>query len=276
MTFLYLIFFSAFNFAQVGTTADSLGGAGVAHAHPTESALLNPAGLAFFSDAYFAGIYRYGKSTLGGTRQYNAVIADADEENLFVGSVAYRQVDYDDVPGGEIQEKEFVANAAYRLPSLAIGLRGYKKQTDVFGAKVDQYNSDLGIHWISTDHLAFGITQTGMFSTKNYQYPLGVLPATTLGGMFAISELFSIFADFSYAYNQNPNDRFVHAVGLSLQHLEFLRINVGGRFDDRSGETSYTAGLQFHGPRLKVGYAYQKEVRKELGEMHTFDISVNL
>jgi hypothetical protein len=276
MSFFILILFSVFNHAQVGSTSDSLGGVGAALANPTEASFINPAGLAFFSGGYFSGGYRSGKSDFGDYRQMSVVMADASEENLFSGSLAYRQKDFDFTPSIDLQEKDFIATAAYRRPSLAIGIRGYKKQTELVGENIDQYNGDLGLQWMSTEHFTVGITQSGMWSTKAVEQPFGVLPSTTVGAMFVIPQLAMLIADFSYAYTQNPNDRLVHSVGLSLQHIEFVSINTGLRMDDRSGETTMTAGLQFVGPRLKAGYAYQKEVRKELGEVHTFDISINL
>lgn len=278
MSFLYILFLAQFNFAQVGSTADALGGAGVANPLATESAFLNPAGLGFFSDVQAMGAFRTGKSTLGDFRQYNAVIADANPANLFVGSIAYRQKDYDLNPTGDVEEKEMLVNAAYRLrPDLALGLRGYKKQTDFLGAKQDEINGDFGIHWVPKDNWAVGFTQYSMFSTRdNLLFPLGLLPMSTLGVQYVMSEFFSLNADLSYAYKQNAENRFGHAVGVSFMHVEYFRINFGGRFDDRAGETAYTAGFQFYGPNLKVGYAYQKEVRQELGEVHTFDISLNL
>lgn len=276
MSFIFLILFSLFNHAQVGSTSDSLGGVGAAIAHPTEASFINPAGLAFFSGAFVTAGYRTGKSSFGDYRQMSAVIADANEENLFSGSLAYRQKDFDFSPLNDLQETDLIATAAYRLPTIAIGLRGYKKETELIGATTEQYNGDLGLQWMSSEQLTLGITQTGLLSTKDVVQPFGVLPATTVGAMFVIPQLATLIADFSYAYTQNPNDRWVHAVGLSFQHIEFISLNTGLRMDDRSGETTVTAGLQFVGPRLKAGYAYQKETRKELGEVHTFDISINL
>lgn len=278
MNLLYILCFSYFNFAQVGSTADALGGAGVANAIATESAFLNPAGLGFYSDVQAAGVFRTGKSKLGNFRQFNAVVADANPENLFVGSLAYRHRNYDASPTQDVQEKEILVSAAYRLrPELAMGLRGYKKQTDFFGLKQDEINSDFGIHWVPKSNWAVGFTQYSMFSTKDdFSFPLGLLPASTLGFQYVLGGMVSLNADLSYFYKQNPQDRFSHALGISFMHVEYFRINVGGRFDDRAGETAYTAGFQFYGPNLKVGYAYQKEVRQELGEVHTFDISLNL
>lgn len=276
MSFIFLFLFSWMNHAQVGSTADSMGTAGVAAAHPTEATFLNPAGVSLFTGVFFNGGYRMGKSQFGDFRQMSAVIADSSEDNLFSGSVGYRQRDYDFLPSSDIGEKEFIATAAYKLPSLALGLRGYKKQTDLLGVKTDQYNGDVGLQWDSTEDLTFAVLQTGLFTTKDIRYPLGVLPTTTLGAMYVIRDLATLMADFSYSYAENSQDRLAHSFGVAFQHIEFVSLNAGIRIDDRAGETIYTAGFQFLGPNLKLGYAYQKEVRKELGEVHTFDISINL
>lgn len=278
MLFLYVLFFHFLNFAQVGTTADSLGGAGVARSHMTEAAFLNPAGLGFFSNLEFASAYVFGKTRLGDLRQLNVVFADGSSENFFLGSVAYKQKEYTSTSALEIHEKEFIANAAFRLrPELSVGLRGYKVQTEpVGGVEQSQYNSDIGVQWIMNKKLSLGMTQVGILSAKeSLIFPLGVLPRTTVGAQYIVNSMLIFTGDLVYAYNQNPHKRFTHSAGISLTHLEYFRLNAGGRFDDRAGETAYTAGVQFCGPQLKVGYAYQKEVRQRFGEIHTIDISLN-
>lgn len=279
MIFLYLLFSFPSSFAQVGATTDALGGAGVANLNAVDSAFLNPAGLAFFSDVQFSGTYRFGKTSLGDVRQMNAVIADARNDNLFSGSLAYRQRDYERSLPTEINEKQFVLNTAFLLgPRWGMGLRGYKIQTDLAsGETIDQYNGDLGVHFALTPAVALAATQSGLFSAKEgLAAPLGVLPETKIGGLLRINSFITVLADVGFAYNQNPNDRTSQAVGLSLTKMEFMNLNFGARFDERARETIYTAGLQFAGPRLKLGYAYQKEVRQEFGEAHTIDISMNL
>lgn len=278
MALFSILFVSFFNFAQVSSTSDAMGGTGVAYASAVDSAFLNPAGISFFSDIHFSGAYRFGKSVLGDMQQMHAVIADANPENLFKGSLAYRERKYE--PGADdVKEQDFIANAAYAFtPGFGVGVRGYKKQTNVpLQDRVDQYNGDLGLLWRPGQYWVVGITQYGLLSTKDtLVQPLGVLPMTTAGALFTLPDIAVVTADISYAYKENTSDRFSHAIGVSFQNVEFLRTNLGARFDDRAGETVYSAGFQFWGPRLKVGYAYQKEVRKELGEMHTIDISMNL
>lgn len=279
MIFEILLILMSVSHAQVGATTDALGGAGVAHASALDSAFLNPAGLAFFSDVQMGGSYRFGKTSLGDVRQINAVMAEATRENLFAGSLAYRQRDYETSPMSEINEKQFVANIAFLLtPQWSVGLRGYKVQTDLQShQKIDQYNGDLGIHYVMNDYFGFALTQTGILSTKEgLVAPLGVLPETRVGTMVQVNQLVGLLADVGYAYNQNPDKRTSQSFGVVLTKMEFLKFHFGARFDDRSRERAYTAGLQFYGPRLKLGYAYQKEVRQEWGETHTIDISLNL
>lgn len=254
-----------------------MGGAGVAYASGAESTFLNPAGVAMYNDINIAAAHRFGKSALGDLKQYNAIIVDSSEENMFKGSIAYRERIYE--PSiGDVREKDFIANGAYLVhPDWAVGVRGYKKQTDIPLESIDQYNGDVGVLWTPQKQMAFGITQYGLFSTKEgIAQPLGVLPMTTIGGLYTFPDIAVVTADLSYAYNENQKNRFIHAFGVSFHNVEFFRTNVGIRADDRAGEMAYTAGFQFWAPRLKVGYAYQKEVRKELGEMHTIDISINL
>lgn len=278
MALFTILFFSFFNFAQVGSTSDALGGTGVAQPTSTEAVFLNPAGIAIFSELYFAGAYRFGQSALGDMKQTHVAITDASPENLFKGALAYRERRYEPAIG-DIKEQEFIASTAVQLRSnLSVGVRGYKKQTAVpLQDRIDQYNGDIGVLWAPNETWALGFTQYGLLSTKDtLLQPLGVLPMTTVGALLAVPDIATITADLSYAYKENASDHLIHAIGLSFRNAEWFRTNLGARIDDRAGETVYSAGFQFWGPRLKVGYAYQKEVRKELGEMHTIDISINL
>ncbi len=255
-----------------------MGGTGIAQPHGSDSAFLNPAGISYFSEVHATGGYRYGKTAIGNVKQFHAVIMDSNEENIFKGAIAYRERKYESALFGDAREKDFIANGAYQInPNLSVGLRGYKKQTDIPLESIDQYNGDLGAHWIVVKDFALAITQFGMFSTKDsVVQPLGVLPMTTVGALYVIPDIVVFTADLAYAYKENDRDRFSHAVGVGFINVEFFRTNFGARFDDRAGEAYYSAGFQFAGPRLKIGYAYQKESRKDLGEVHTFDISVNL
>jgi hypothetical protein len=277
MLFFSFLFFSSFHFAQVGSTADAMGGSGIASAHPIESAFLNPAGIAEFSSIYFSGLFFNGKTSLGNNRQWGATIADASPENVFAGSLAYRHRTFELAPE-DVEEQDFIFTGAFKPhKQIAIGAHVYKKQTRGFFNDVDQYNGDIGGLFMLSKSLALGFTQFGVVGTKKMPVVgTGLTNKTTVGAQWAPYSFLALTGDVSMYNERNPNGRFIHAFGAAFSHVEFAHIHFGGRFDDARGETYYTLGLLFDGPKLKIGYSYQKEVRQELGEMHTIDISLNL
>ncbi|MCB9072458.1 MAG: hypothetical protein H6623_02460 [Bdellovibrionaceae bacterium] len=270
------LLFSFLNHAQISSTTDALGGAGIANAHPIDSAYLNPAGLAAFADVYFSGQYFFGKQNLGNTKQWGVTLADASQGNIFKGSLTYRRRKTSLSPQ-DVKEEDYIATGAVKLTQRwSVGAHIYKKQTDSLVGSVDQYNGDFGAMWQISDKVALGFTQFGLVGTKNTGIAgTGLTNRTSLGVSWSPLFFVQVLADLTYYNENNPRRRLVHALGVALSHTEYIFLRLGARIDDAWGGTYYTGGLYFNGPKFKLGYAYQKEVRRDIGGAHTIDLSFN-
>lgn len=268
-----LIFSSS---AQVGSASDALGGTGIGAYHPLESIFLNPAALARSQTAYFGGQYYADKLSPGDhLRQYSVLIADGLPESMFPGGIAYRYRNYE-VGGQDVREHLLQASGAARLSeTFSVGLTGYKLKTDLpTGADYNQYNGDIGVYWQALPYFSMGAVARAVLGSKdNVAFGISeIKPSAGIGATYSVMEMINLRADANYIYEDNPDKLWQHHLGMETTNLEWFNLRAGLRGDDYKKETSWSAGFGFNGPRLKLAYAYQKEIRQKLGESHTVDI----
>ncbi len=261
--------------AQVGSVSDAMGGAGIAGAHPYESAILNPAALIEFKTKYFGMQQR--KADLGPSLeqdQYSFFFTDAGEMSAVPGTVFYRQRSNKFLDQKVREQHLQISGAAALTQKLAVGLSGYKIKTDLMsGEDYNQYNADLGAYWLALPDLAIGGVFRGVMGSKNTVWPLSqVLPTIGSGAEYRFFEMFKVRYDVNYVLEQNGNKRFRHQVGGEVRYDFLLALRAGFSQDDRLGENRLTLGAGWDGPRLKVAYSYQKEDRKDLGDAHSVDM----
>jgi hypothetical protein len=274
MTLIYLL--CSFVFAQVGSTADSMGGAGIGGPHPYESAILNPAALVDLKKQYM-GFQTNSTDIAADIKQRNnsVFITDAGEETLFPGTVFYRNR-ASKFLGERVREEHFqisVAGAVAR--TMAVGASAYKIKTNIpTGNDYNQYNVDLGGYWFVEDRLSLGAVFRGVMGSKeNLAWaPSQVLPSGGLGAEFRFLQMFRFRYDINYFLEQNSEKRFRHQIGGEVRYESALVLRTGFSQDDRLGQNRWTAGIGWEGPRLKVAYAYQNEKRQEFGDTHSVDM----
>jgi hypothetical protein len=280
-TLLLLFFTNAWG--QVGAAADALGGASLANPHAIESAWTNPAGLAMMTGTFADIQYFNGNvdtQTVGTVttntelRQYSATITDGGG-GAFPGSLGYRQRTYE-IGGDRVHERVIRFAAAIGLyPELVLGLAGYRVHTDPSWAdKTDQDNADISLMYQLTPSLRFGAISRAVLGAKDNMYgPSRVMPSGGLGVRYNLGAALGVLADFTYGYEGNgTGQRLQSQVGLEYLHFSGLAFRAGYNDDDWRGETRVTGGVGWDGPKLRVGYSYQKETRREMGVSHTVDI----
>ncbi len=265
-----------FSFAQVGSTVDALGGAGIAAPHPYESAILNPAALVEFKTKYFGIQTHSSDNSVSGvdTNQQSIFITDAGDMTIFPGALMYRQRT-NKVAGVRIREQQFQLSGAGAITRhFAVGLSGYKIKTDLpTGADYNQYNADLGAYWFINDQWSVGGIFRGLLGSKDTAWAASkVLPSSGMGAEYRFFEMFKLRYDLNYVWEQNSDNRFLHQFGGEVRYDNLLVLRAGLNQDDRVSENRWSAGIGWEGPKLKVAYAYQKETRQKLGESHSIDM----
>lgn len=252
-----------------------MGGAGIGGSHAYESAILNPASLIDVKKSYFAlQTHSAGMEAPAKLRHYSVFMTDAGEDTNYPGTLFYRQRTVD-IRGQKTREQQFqLSGAAALTKSFAVGISGYKIRTDLMtGSDYSQYNADLGAYWLASEALSMGAVFRGVAGSKNTTWlESRVLPMAGLGAEWRFFEMFRFRYDVNYFLEQNSQQRFRHQIGGEVRYDFMLVLRTGYSQDDRLGENRWTAGIGWEGPKLKVGYAYQKENRKNLGDMHSIDM----
>ncbi len=261
--------------AQIGVTADSMGGAGVAGGHPYEAAFLNPAALVEVKAKHFA-LQSHWNDTYNqpDQKQYSVILTDAGEMTLFPGSLIYRRRTSDLLNTRTREEQIQLSMAAGIATNWAMGVSAYKIKTDVFsGEDYHQYNADLGLYWAAKPSLSFGMVYRGVLGSKEVLWlPSQVIPNVAMGTEYRFLEMFKVRYDLNYFLEQNSDHRLRQMVGAEVRYDTDLVLRAGFSQDERLKQNRWTAGIGWEGPRLKVGYAYQKEYRQKMGEVHSVDM----
>jgi hypothetical protein len=274
MVFLNLL--CSFVFAQVGATADSLGGAGIGGPHAYESAILNPAALVDLKKQYM-GFQTINTDIADDIKQRNHsfFVTDAGEETLFPGTLFYRNRS-NKFLGERIREEHFQLSVAGAIArTMSVGVSAYKIRTNMpSGSDYNQYNADIGGYWFVQDSLSLGAVFRGVLGSKDSLAwsPSQVIPSTGLGAEFRFLEMFRFRYDINYFFEQNPDKRYRHQIGGEVRYESALVLRTGFSQDDRLAQNRWTVGIGWEGPRLKVAYAYQNELRQDFGDTHSVDM----
>lgn len=272
---LISLFISLASAQQVGSTADAMGGAGIAGAHPYESAILNPAAMVEFKTS-FMGLQGMSSEVNpdGEQKQYSLFFTDAGEMTMFPGALFYRWRT-NEILGQKVREQHLqLSGAAAITQKMSLGVSGYKVRTDLMsGEDYNQYNMDVGAYWLALESLSVGAVARGVMGSKNTVWAASqVLPSTGIGAEYKLYEMFKFRYDINYVLEQNPNKRFRHQLGGEVRYDFLLVLRAGFNQDDRIGENRWTAGIGWDGPRLKLAYAFQKEDRRNSAETHSIDM----
>lgn len=276
--FLFILFCSVSVQAQVGTSIDAMGGAGIGAIHPLESPVVNAAAIAQLKE-YYSGAQYFRKNYLMGDNldQYSFMASDSGPGTLFPGGFVYRHRAFD-LGNQRIRENFFLMAAAFRATKkLSFGLSGYHQRTNMdTQGDYSQTNADLSVFMVLTENLTLGLVQKSLFGSKTAAVAeTQFKPATGAGVQYNVMGILNLRGDIVYNYEDNPNDRFTHSGGVEFLMANDFILRTGYRGDDYKGEGYYTLGLGWNGPRLKIAYAYQDEVRHNLATAHTVDIWLN-
>jgi hypothetical protein len=223
------------------------------------------------------GLQTHSSDAAAGTKlkQNSIFITDAGEMTIFPGTLFYRQRHYK-IIGEPVREHHYQLSIAGAITkTFAVGASAYKIKTDLpTGQDYNQVNGDLGAYWLAHPQWSLGAVFRGVAGSDDTAswLPSKTLPSSGLGTEFRFFEMFKIRYDISYFFEQNSDKRFLHQLGAEVRYESKLVLRTGFSQDDRLAQNRWTAGIGWEGPRLKVGYAFQKEQRQELGDSHSIDM----
>jgi hypothetical protein len=274
MIFLTLLLHVTCAWAQVGSSTDALGGAAIGNSHALDSGWTNPAALAEV-EGVVAGAQFFNGTVASGVdlRQYGITITDGST-GAFPGAAGYKHRTYT-VGGKTFSEYMMRFSAAIPIQhQLSVGFSGYRVHTNAFtNGAMNQDNGDLGVYWRASKKLSLGAVTRALFGSKDNAFlPSKVRPTGGLGAEYDLLDFLRLRMDLLYPYEDNPDSRIQTNMGLEIRNMQYVSLRFGYNNDEFRKEDRFTAGFAWDGPKLRLGYSYQKEVRQKLGESHTIDI----
>lgn len=261
-----------------GPVSSALGGAGVAAVNASEGAFLNPAVIAHAPRFEGSVAYQDGYVAPQSHRtQYGVTLADNSANVVFPGALSYFQGSRTFASGVATEDQLWqLSLGKFVARNFSIGITGYYLSHSLAGGlSKSHWNGSLGAHYTFSPKLAVAFVYYNPLEGPR-DLPLEVRnnPETRLGVQFAPERFVRLRLDISRPERDNPEKEGViySGVEVDINHLSIFRI--GGQFDDYRKQNFVTAGFGFNGPRLKINYSFQKNVKGTGGAVHGVDFRV--
>ncbi len=278
--FLILILFAHVSSADFfhGPVWDASGGAGRAGLQGMESAFANPALVPLVKSSEMSAYYRDGY--IGPRQHRNTMgvgVIDAEKEVYFPGAAHYLRIrDGGRSPTAAEGELWHLAVGKNISDRLAAGISGYRLQYDVEGDKeYTQWNYSLGALVLIQENLGLAYVLDNL-AKPGSGVPRGLREDMKQGvGVYgSVADLLKIRADISRHERFNPDHKMVYAIGFESMTSQWVLIRAGFNRDELADTRIWSAGFAFNGPRLKVDYSIQKNVKGTGGAVHSVDLRV--
>ncbi len=283
MCAIFIVFYLSSHFAlsqeSKGPIFQSLGGSGRAAADPVEVGRTNPASLAQLQDYYLGfGVSRGSSKALPDVSAYNVTLADGTLDVAFPGSFTYERSRISDDFGLRADGQLFhLALAGLLGKGLSLGLSAHRFDFRPEGGdRVYDDNFDLGLLWAINPSLAFGLVVDNLLGFED-KLPVGLQTYTTahIGAQYVVNEFLRFRGDYSYQLEENSNNRGRLAYGVESQFIGDFKFRLGNQLDGLKNRTLITTGLGWDGPRLRIDYAFQANLRDGGGQVHSLDLWLN-
>ncbi len=240
-----------------GPASVALGGSGLAAKSPNESGHLNPATLPLLNGTHFGFIY--GAESTGpraGANKYHLVLAEANDEVAFPGSLTYSKVgvfkDGKDASFQELHGSMGVQVSDYLSFGLGLKYMTLEAQTET---QVSAFNTIMGFLVAPHRNVGIALVFDDMLDTKD----IPTNPTIGLGGQYVFDRLLRVRLDVVQAQKDNAGKKPIIKTGVeSLFMGKDLNFRVGYRWDELRAERFFGTGLGWQGPNLGLNYAYEK------------------
>lgn len=263
---------------RVGPISSALGGAGAASTDPTEAGWLNPATLVHVKQYHFAASSQQSHREYGdGYSDFGFMLADGGQDKIAAGSFSY--VQRKTLRGGPgaiaADQKDFQGSLATFIPgsNISIGATYRRLIHEQPGADVTQNTYSIGL--LVPLGKAFGVGIVGRDlagGAADAPTEAQIIPSVAVGVHATLVDILQIRADIARSLRDNGLQRNDVRGGIESWFRPDFAFRLGGAWLENRDEMWMTAGLGFKGPRLSIGYAFEKEMRAGNGTRHTFDL----
>lgn len=277
---LLFLSFMAYGNSTAGSISASLGGTGRAGVQGNESVFLNPAALAFLNRFYMGACYQSGFLLKDIHREtYGAVLTDSTPGLMVSGSLAYRRHKIRQKGKHRFLEDEFRLGLAYALSkSLSVGLAATRLKAEGEMKKgIEQINGDAGLLLGLLPHWNVSLVAENLLNTDS-GVPVSLMrdSLVSLGTQYVYELFLDVRYEILHPLKRESGGSLSHRLGLGVELQSYFHLNLGFALDGHSNQTWMTTGLAWHGPRLKLAYAFQNEQRQGLGQRHLVDLWFDL
>lgn|GEM_PF-2305285 len=276
------LFFSSSVLAKnfVGSSSASLGGAGSAVFEAIDSLYLNPSLVGSDGKIYVGSGFSAGSFTKDVNRRtYSLVSTDGSPKNVVPGGLGfkYHQISFD---GQEVEEKEYTGAVSYGFWDIfRVGVAYSHIQGDGSAdIRYRTHSGDVGLFLGPTPNIGVSLVAQNLV-TFDSSVPelLKRLDRLRLGFAASVRGIIKFRWDMAYPIWEPPSEfRLAHSGGLSILLRGSFAMNGGVILDDLQEQRWWTAGLVWSGPRLKLGYSYQTEVKQNIDQRHLIDLWLDL
>ena len=260
-----------------GPIASGAGGAGRAAADASESSYLNPASLSFIKDYNVSFAYASSDHPVDGARiTYAGMLADGTAERLVPGSLSFvhRFTEYPDQSGAYTEQDYQASFSGMVARGLSLGASAHRQlYKPGRGSEATQDNATIGALWVPTTSL--GLAAVGYdLIPSNVGAPALVRqsPTYAVGINYLFSDLFRVRADVVRPTEGPRNGRNNVMAGFESQFRPDFIFRAGMQWRETEDKTMWTVGVGFHGPRLSFDYAFEKDLRVDVGFRHVIDM----
>lgn len=254
-----------------GTVARSMGGAGRA-AGSADSHILNPATLVHVKGYQLGYQYAFhSREQRGILRDWTINIADGNTEAFFRGGATYLNREIK-VQGVKTRTENYLVSVGnFLMDNVSIGVQGqYWIETPEGVAKSTFFQSSFGVLYIPVENVGLAFVSNNFLK----EHRAGVRPELGFGLHYLYEEIFRLRFDIIYPTKHNAMKKGVLMLGGESLFANDLSFHFGGRLDDIAKENWFTLGVGWDGPRLRMAYAFEKNLKTAKEIRQSFDLSL--
>lgn len=279
-TLIIFLLFCAQTFAVPfqGPISKSLGGGGRAGLQSLESGLLNPALVPLIQASDMSAYYQDGYSAAGiHETAYGLGVIDASKEAYFPAAAHYIRLRNTGLTPTAADGELWHAAAGKKFGEwLVTGVSVYRLSYNVEGDReYTQWNYSLGL--LALVNEGFGVAYVlENIAKPGSRVPTGLRQELTqgLGAYGSVAGLVKVRADIAEQERNNPDHKLVYSASVESMTSQWILFRLGFRRDELQDRRVWTTGFAFNGPRLKLDYAFEKNVEGTSGAVHSVDLRV--
>lgn len=271
---LTINFLSFNSFAQTqftGITSLGLGGTGRAAVRAEEVGFLNPASLMHVRGYMVGGSYRdMNVRNEGSVENVMAYLSESGTKSMFPLNITYLKTRNYHLPFVDKNEEFIFSTATRILNNLSLGLNVSRSEHETSINKEADWNTSIGLMYVLNPDFAIGLVYYNLLDSDTYYLARRI----GFGSSYLFKGFLRFFMDLEYMVDHNPDNELQYMLGLEHILTDMLAYRMGLRFDDMRNSNYWTLGIGFNGPRLALGYAFEKNFSYASEYSHSVDLKL--